>query len=140
MKDPTIPSLPMAHRNECRFCVPINWVWMLPLFFGVATPFLAMPFCDGDINYYLAVDDPRSDHGDDYFWKRTGWLFPMSQSHAEWPQLGVNAESQILPIGIALNIAIGVAVWYCIWIIGWGISPNLMTPFTSKSDRTKRWT
>jgi hypothetical protein len=140
MESATDPYLPRPRHNGERVGVRINWIWMLPLFLGIATPFCAMPFCDGDINYYLTADDPGADHGDDYYWKREGWLFPMTQSHAEWPPLGVQAEFQLLPIGIALNIAIGIAMWYCIWIIAWGISPNLLTRFSSERDRTKRST
>lgn len=140
MEDATNPYRPSSHADEKRVGLRVNWLWLLPLILGVATPFMAMPFCDGDINYYLSENDPRADNGDDYFWTRQGWLLPMTQSHAEWPPLGVKAEFQWLPIGIAVNIAIGTALWYCIWIVVWGISPNLMTRSTLECDRTKRST
>lgn len=127
-------------RHQSKECVgwEINWIWLLPLILGVVTPFLATPFCDGDMNYYLPADHPIANHSDDYFWKREGWLLPMTQSHPEWPSMGVEAEFQVLPIGIAFNIVIGIAVWYCIWIIAWGTLPRLYVRFTSKHDGTKR--
>ena len=117
-------DFPVRHHSKGCVGLEINWIWLLPLILGIATPFLAMPFCDGDINYYLPADHPFADHGDDYFWKREGWLLPMTQSHQEWPSMGVEAEFQLLPIGIAFNIGVGIAVWYCIWIIAWGTLPS----------------
>ena len=129
-------DFPVRHHGKECVGLENNWIWLLPLILGIATPFLAMPFCDGDINYYLPADHPLADHGDDYFWKREGWLLPMTQSHPDWPSLGVEAEFQLLPIGIAFNIGVGIAVCYCIWIIAWGTLPSRLAQFT-KSGRTK---
>ncbi len=128
MEGETNPYLPVSHHNEKRVGVRIIWVWMLPLVLGIATPFLAM---------YLSGEDPRAAHG--YYWQLEGWPFPMTQSHAEWPQIGVKAEFQLLPIGIALNIAIGIAMWYCIWTFVWGIA-TLLAQFASRRDRAKKCT
>lgn len=81
---------------------------------GCITPFALAPFAEGDVNSYFVNDDPRSWNNAKYFWHRDGWLFPMYQNHPSWPELGVDAESEWLPLGVVLNVVLATFIWWSV--------------------------
>ena len=87
---------------------------LLPL---VAT-LIAIPtsplFWDGDVNAYLHADGACRDQK--HQWHRSGGFYPIYQQHPAWSDLGIDAERQLLPIGILFNVPLYFLLFYTILV------------------------